>query len=57
MLLIMHKHIKKYLGSIRNRSRYGIALLLMVFLMVSCRKEVTNERLTELLWQILYGSL
>ena len=38
--------IKKYLGSIRNISRYGIALLLIGFLMVACRKEVTKERLT-----------
>jgi len=38
--------INKYLGGIRNISRFGIALLLMVIFTTSCRKEVERERLT-----------
>jgi hypothetical protein len=42
----MHMRINKYLGGIRNSSRLGIALLLMVIFAISCRKEVERERLT-----------
>jgi carboxyl-terminal processing protease len=45
MLLIMQTRIKKYLGNTRKFLLYGIALLL-IGLMVACRKEVTNERVT-----------
>src|SRR5688572_17873906 len=42
----MHMRIKKYPGNIRNIFRFGVALLLVSFLVVSCRKDVEKERVT-----------
>src|SRR5688572_19832566 len=42
----MYTRLEKYILSIRNVSRWSIVMLLIGFLLVSCRKDVDNERLT-----------
>ena len=42
----MYTRLEKYIRSIRNASRWSIVMLLVGFLLVSCRKDVDKERVT-----------